>query len=101
MADLNRSFIKNGSFSQVVTVLQKRCYVDYCLDFHVSAQRLMPQIRIKPETKGFKFSKALAPFIVYSKTSKTIAILDKLGIPMLLFEGGKPMKEQTDCNGRR
>lgn len=98
--DLNRSFpgIKNGSLaSQVAYRFTKEVlpHVDYCLDFHAGgAQRFnAPQIRIKSgDERLLSLAKAFnAPFIVFSKNiNKTYRnTSNKLGIPMLLFEGGK------------
>ena len=98
--DLNRCFpgIKSGSLaSQVAYRFTKEVlpHVDYCLDFHAGgAQRFnAAQIRIKPGNKRLlSLAKAFnPPFIVYSKNIKKTyrSTSDKLGIPLLLFEGGK------------
>lgn len=98
--DLNRSFpgIKSGSLaSRVAYRFTKEVlpFVDYCLDFHAGgAQRFnAPQIRIKPgDDRLLSFAEAFnAPFTIYSKNIKKTyrSTCNKLGIPMLLFEGGK------------
>ncbi|MDT8415421.1 MAG: succinylglutamate desuccinylase/aspartoacylase family protein [Flavobacteriaceae bacterium] len=98
--DLNRVFpgSKNGSLAsrfayEIMTEILPK--VDYCLDFHTGgAQRFnAPQIRIEFEnTTLFELAKVFnAPFTVHSKNlAKTFRnSCDKLGKPMLLFEGGK------------
>lgn len=98
--DLNRSFpgIKSGSLaSRVAYKFTKEVlpHIDYCLDFHAGgAQRYnAPQIRIQPgDRRLLDLAKAFqAPFIVYSKNIRKTyrSTADKLGTPMLLFEGGK------------
>lgn len=98
--DLNRTFpgIKNGSLaSRVAYRFTKEVlpHVDYCLDFHAGgAQRFnAPQIRVKPgDERLLSLAKAFnAPYIVYSKNIKKTyrSTANDLGIPMLLFEGGK------------
>lgn len=98
--DLNRSFpgIKNGSLaSRVAYKFSKEVlpHVDYCIDFHAGgAQRFnAPQIRVKPgDERLLNLAKAFnAPFIIYSKNIKKSyrSTANKLGTPMLLFEGGK------------
>ncbi len=98
--DLNRVFpgTKTGSLaSRVAYHFTKKIlpYADYCLDFHTGgASRFnAPQIRIKPnDDKLLELAKVFnAPFTVYSNTleksyRKTCL---KMGIPVLLFEGGK------------
>lgn len=98
--DLNRVFpgSKNGSLaSRVAYKLSKEIipHADLILDFHTGgADRFnSPQIRIK---QGDAMLDELAevfgaPFIYYSKnlTKSFRNTCYKLGIPMLLFEGGK------------
>lgn len=100
--DLNRSFpgTQRGSLASRVAyhfTNQILPHADYCLDFHTGgASRFnAPQIRIKPDTKEIlKLAKTFnVPFTVYSnnlkKTYRTTC--DKLGIPIILFEGGKSL----------
>src|SRR5699024_10147139 len=98
--DLNRSFpgTKNGSLaSQVAYHFTKEIlpHVDYCLDFHAGgAQRYnAAQIRIKSDDEQIlNLAKVFgAPFIVYSNIIKKTYrdSCNKLGVPTLLFEGGK------------
>lgn len=98
--DLNRSFpgIKSGSLaSRVAYRFTKEVLpnVDYCMDFHAGgAQRFnAPQIRVKPgDERLLNLAKSFnPPFIVYSKNIKNTyrSTVNNLGIPMLLFEGGK------------
>ncbi|MBU2526805.1 MAG: succinylglutamate desuccinylase/aspartoacylase family protein [Bacteroidetes bacterium] len=98
--DLNRVFpgSKNGSLAsrfayEIMTEILPK--VDYCLDFHTGgAQRFnAPQIRIEFDNPTlYELAKLFnAPFTVHSKNlAKTFRnSCDKLGKPMLLFEGGK------------
>lgn len=68
--------------------------VDYIIDFHTGGAKRFnaAQIRIsKSQPKLLELAKAFkAPFIVYSSTIKKSYRLtcEKLGIPILLFEGG-------------
>ncbi len=98
--DLNRTFpgIKSGSLASRVAyhfVNEILPHVDYCLDFHAGgAQRFnAPQIRVKPgDDRLLSLAKIFnAPFIIYSKNIKNSyrETCDRMGIPMLLFEGGK------------
>lgn len=98
--DLNRSFpgIKSGSLaSQVAYRFTQEVlpHIDYCIDYHAGgAQRFnAPQIRISPDDEQlFTLAKAFnPPFIIYSKNLKRTfrSTANKLGIPLLLFEGGK------------
>lgn len=98
--DLNRSFpgIKSGSLaSRVAYRFTKEVLpnIDYCMDFHAGgAQRFnAPQIRVKPgDERLLSLAKVFnPPFIVYSKNIKRTyrSTANKLGITMLLFEGGK------------
>jgi len=105
--DLNRVFpgTKTGSLaSRVAYHFTKEIlpHADYCLDFHTGgASRFnAAQIRVTPnDYVALKYAKIFnAPFIVHSK------ILDKsyrqtcvkMGIPSLLFEGGKSMSSDRD-----
>ncbi|NCT16912.1 MAG: succinylglutamate desuccinylase [Flavobacteriaceae bacterium CG_4_8_14_3_um_filter_34_10] len=105
--DLNRVFpgTKTGSLaSRVAFHFTKEIlpHADYCLDFHTGgASRFnAAQIRVTPnDYVALKYAKIFnAPFTVHSK------ILDKsyrqtcvkMGIPSLLFEGGKSMSSDRD-----
>ena len=98
--DLNRVFpgTKSGSLaSRVAYHFTKKVlpHADYCLDFHTGgASRFnAPQIRIKPgDEKLLELAKVFnAPFTVYSNTLEKSyrKTCHKMGIPTLLFEGGK------------
>lgn len=98
--DLNRVFpgTKTGSLaSRVAYHFTKKVlpHADYCLDFHTGgASRFnAAQIRVKPgDEKLLKLAKVFnAPFTVYSNTldKSYRSTCAKLGIPALLFEGGK------------
>lgn len=98
--DLNRVFpgTKSGSLaSRVAYHFTKKVLpqADYCLDFHTGgASRFnAAQIRIKPgDEKLLELAKVFnAPFTVYSNTldKSYRKTCDKMGIPSLLFEGGK------------
>ena len=100
--DLNRVFpgTKTGSLaSRVAFHFTKEILpmADYCLDFHTGgAQRFnASQIRIVPNNKElFELAEIFnAPFTVYSNNlSKSYrSTCEKLGIPSLLFEGGKSL----------
>src|SRR5690606_11879 len=73
-------------------------HADYCLDFHTGgASRFnAPQIRIKPDDeKLLELAKVFnAPFTVYSNTLEKSyrKTCQKMGIPVLLFEGGKSLE---------
>lgn len=105
--DLNRVFpgSKTGSLaSRVAFHFTKEIlpYADYCLDFHTGgAERYnAAQIRVTPnDFVGLKYAKIFnAPFIVMSKTmEKTYRQTAlKMGIPLLLFEGGKSKSNDDD-----
>ncbi|MDC8000959.1 succinylglutamate desuccinylase/aspartoacylase family protein [Aequorivita todarodis] len=98
--DLNRVFpgTKSGSLaSRVAYHFTKKVlpHADYCLDFHTGgASRFnAAQIRIKPgDEKLLELAKVFnAPFTVYSNTIEKSYrnTCHKMGIPTLLFEGGK------------
>ena len=98
--DLNRVFpgSKNGSLaSRVAHKLMTEIVplADLIIDFHTGgADRFnAPQLRISKEQIILdELADAFGvPFVVYSKHIKKSlrSICDKLGIPMLLFEGGK------------
>jgi predicted deacylase len=100
--DLNRVFpgSKTGSLaSRFAYYILKDIipHVDYAIDFHAGgASRFnAPQIRIVPENKELKKLSDVfnAPFTLYSKNiSGTFRnSCDKLGVKMLLFEGGKSL----------
>lgn len=100
--DLNRVFpgTKNGSLASrfAYQFVHKILPVaDFCMDFHTGgASRFnAPQIRVKKgEKDSLHYAEIFnAPFTILSKTitksyRETCA---KLGIPVLLFEGGKTM----------
>lgn len=98
--DLNRVFpgSKNGSLaSRFAYFLLNEIipYVDYAIDFHAGgASRFnAPQIRIAPNNDDLKILANVfqAPFTLNSKqiSGSFRNSCDKLGVKMLLFEGGK------------
>jgi len=98
--DLNRVFpgSKSGSLaSRVAYRLMNEIIpsIDYCIDFHTggSSRFNAPHIRIQQgdEKLTLLAQKFNSPFILYSKNlSKSFrGSCDKIGIPLLLFEGGK------------
>jgi uncharacterized protein len=100
--DLNRVFpgSKNGSLaSRFAYYLLKEVipHVDYCVDFHAGgASRFnAPQVRIVPGNEELKQLSDVfnAPFTLYSKniSGSFRSSCDKLGVKMLLFEGGKSL----------
>ena len=100
--DLNRVFpgSKTGSLaSRFAYYILKDIipYVDYAIDFHAGgASRFnAPQIRIVPENPELKQLSDVfnAPFTLYSKniSGSFRNSCDKLGVKMLLFEGGKSL----------
>lgn len=100
--DMNRVFpgSKNGSLaSRFAYYLLKEIIpnVDYCIDFHAGgASRFnAPQIRIVPNNHELKALADVfhAPFALYSKniTGSFRNSCDRLGVKMLLFEGGKSL----------
>lgn len=100
--DLNRVFpgTKTGSlasrfaFHLVTEILP---HVDYAIDFHAGgASRFnAPQIRIVPDNAELKELSDVfnAPFTLFSKNipGSFRNSCDKLGVKMLLFEGGKSL----------
>lgn len=104
--DLNRVFpgSKNGSLaSQVAYKLIHEIVpqVDLILDYHTGGSDRFnsPQIRIVPNNESLdELAEAFgAPFVLYSKNlNKSFrSTCDKLGVPMLLFEGGKSFHFDT------
>ena len=100
--DLNRRFpgTRTGSLaSRVAFHFTKKIlpHADYCLDFHTGgASRFnAPQVRIKPgEEKLLQLAKVFnAPFTVHSRNIKKSyrSYCDSIGIPIILFEGGKSL----------
>ena len=100
--DLNRVFpgSKTGSLaSRFAYYILKDIipHVDYAIDFHAGgASRFnAPQIRIVPENQELKELSDVfnAPFTLYSKniSGSFRNSCDKLGVKMLLFEGGKSL----------
>jgi predicted deacylase len=101
--DLNRVFpgTKTGSLaSRVAFHFTKEIlpFADYCFDFHTGgAQRFnASQIRIAPNNPELELlAKTFgAPFTVYSSTIEKSyrGTCQKMGIPVLLFEGGKSLE---------
>lgn len=100
--DLNRVFpgSKTGSLaSRFAYYILKDIipHIDYAIDFHAGgASRFnAPQIRIVPENPELKELSSVfnAPFTLYSKniSGSFRNSCDKLGVKMLLFEGGKSL----------
>jgi uncharacterized protein len=100
--DLNRVFpgSKTGSLASrfAYHILKEIIpHVDYAIDFHAGgASRFnAPQIRIVPENVELKKLSDIfnAPFTLYSKniSGSFRNSCDKLGVKMLLFEGGKSL----------
>lgn len=100
--DLNRVFpgSKIGSLaSRFAHYILKDIipHVDYAIDFHAGgASRFnAPQIRIVPENQELKKLSDVfnAPFTLYSRniSGSFRNSCDKLGVKMLLFEGGKSL----------
>ena len=105
--DLNRVFpgIKGGSLASRVAfklVTEILPHADLVLDFHTGgADRFnAAQIRIKKGEKNLDELARIfgAPFVLYSKNlNKSFRnICHKLGIPILLFEGGKSFNIDTE-----
>lgn len=101
--DLNRSFpgTRRGSLASRVAyhfTSEILPHADYCLDFHTGgASRFnAPQIRVKPNDKNLLHLAKIfnVPFTVYSNNLKKTyrATCDKMGIPIVLFEGGKSLE---------
>lgn len=105
--DLNRVFpgSKKGSLaSRFAYFLLKEIvpHVDYAIDFHAGgASRFnAPQIRIVPNDANLKALSEVfnAPFTLYSKNipGSFRSACSKLGVKMLLFEGGKSLDINAD-----
>ncbi|MXN91343.1 succinylglutamate desuccinylase [Flavobacterium sp. Sd200] len=105
--DLNRVFpgSKKGSLaSRFAWYILKEIipHVDYCIDFHAGgASRFnAPQIRIVPNNSELKELSDIfnAPFTLYSKNipGSFRNACGKLGVKMLLFEGGKSLDINAD-----
>lgn len=105
--DLNRVFpgTKSGSLASRVAFQFTRKilpHADYCLDFHTGgASRFnAPQIRIRSgDERLLELAKVFnAPFTVYSSTIEKSYrnTCRKMGIPVLLFEGGKSRESNKD-----
>ncbi len=105
--DLNRMFpgSKSGALAsrvanQLITEIVPNA--DFVLDFHTGGALRFnaPQIRIQKGNKDFDIAAEIfgAPFVLYSKnTNKTFRnICSKMGIPILLFEGGKSFHLDTN-----
>ncbi|HSD14434.1 MAG TPA: succinylglutamate desuccinylase/aspartoacylase family protein, partial [Flavobacterium sp.] len=105
--DLNRVFpgSKNGSLaSRFAYYLLKEVipHVDYAIDFHAggAARFNAAQIRIAPNNPELQALASVfnAPFTLYSNniTGSFRNSCDKLGVKMLLFEGGKSIDINED-----
>lgn len=105
--DLNRVFpgSKKGSLaSRFAYYMLEEVIpnVDYCIDFHAGgASRFnAPQIRIVPNNTELKELSDVfnAPFTLYSKhiPGSFRSACDKMGVKMLLFEGGKSLDINHD-----
>jgi predicted deacylase len=101
--DLNRSFpgTKRGSLASRVAyhfTTQILPHADYCLDFHTGgASRFnAAQVRIKVEDQQLmQLAKVFnAPFTIISNNLKKTyrSTCNKMGIPIILFEGGKTLE---------
>ncbi|MBT8317693.1 MAG: succinylglutamate desuccinylase/aspartoacylase family protein [Lutibacter sp.] len=100
--DLNRVFPgsdKGSLASRFAFHIMKEVipHVDYCIDYHTGgAQRFnYSQIRIdEGDEETFKLAEIFnAPYIVYSKSAERTfrKSMVKLGVKVLLFEGGKSL----------
>jgi predicted deacylase len=100
--DLNRRFpgTRTGSLaSRVAYHFTKKIlpHADYCIDFHTggSSRFNAAQVRIKAgEKKLLQLAKIFnAPFTVHSRNIKKSyrAYCNSMGIPIILFEGGKSL----------
>jgi predicted deacylase len=100
--DLNRVFPgnKSGSLASMFAyhlIKEVLPQIDYAIDFHAGgASRFnAAQVRIVPKNPDLKALADIfnAPFTLYSKniTGSYRNSCDKLGVKMLLFEGGKSM----------
>lgn len=100
--DLNRAFpgTKSGSLaSRVAYKLVQEIVpkVDLIIDYHTGAANRFNAAQIRIVSKDFKLKKLAtvfgAPFVLYSKNiNKSFRnTCSKLGIQMLLFEGGKSL----------
>ncbi|AVR44953.1 succinylglutamate desuccinylase [Christiangramia fulva] len=105
--DLNRVFpgTKHGSLaSRFAFQFVKKILpiADFCLDFHTggAARFNAPQIRVKRgDEQSLKYARIFnAPFTIHSKTiTKSYReTCSKLGIPVLLFEGGKSLDSNKE-----
>jgi predicted deacylase len=100
--DLNRVFpgSRNGSLASRFAwhmINEIMPNIDYCVDFHAGgASRFnAPQIRVEPNNEELKNLSDIfnAPFTLYSKNiaGSFRNACGKLGVKMLLFEGGKSL----------
>ena len=105
--DLNRVFpgsLKGSLASRFAYHMLNKIIpnVDYCIDFHAGGATRFnaPQIRIVPGNEELKRLSEVfnAPFTLYSKniTGSFRASCDRLGVKMLLFEGGKSLDINQD-----
>ena len=104
--DLNRSFpgTKRGSLASRVAYYftnQILPHADYCLDFHTGGASRFNAAQVRVNTGDqdlLKLAKVFnVPFTVYSKNLKKTyrSTCEKLGIPIILFEGGKSLESNT------
>lgn len=105
--DLNRVFpgSKSGSLASRVAnqlITDVVPHADFILDFHTGGALRFnaPQIRVQKGNEDLDIAAEIfgAPFILYSKnTKKTFrGTCTKMGIPCLLFEGGKSFHIDTN-----
>jgi len=100
--DLNRVFpgSRNGSLASRFAwhiINEIMPHVDYCIDFHAggAARFNAPQIRVEPNNVKLKDLSDVfnAPFTLFSKNiaGSFRGACGKLGVTILLFEGGKSL----------
>ena len=105
--DLNRMFpgSKSGALASRVAhqlITDVVPHADFVLDFHTGGALRFnaPQIRIEKGNEDLDIAAEIfgAPFILYSRnTNKTFrSACNKMGIPILLFEGGKSFHIDTN-----
>lgn len=105
--DLNRMFpgSKSGALASRVAhqlITDVVPHADFVLDFHTGGALRFnaPQIRVEKGNEDLDIAAEIfgAPFILYSRnTNKTFrGACNKLGIPVLLFEGGKSFHIDTN-----
>lgn len=105
--DLNRMFpgSKSGALASRVAnqlITDVVPHADFVLDFHTGGALRFnaPQIRVEKGNEDLDIAAEIfgAPFILYSRnTNKTFrSACNKMGIPILLFEGGKSFHIDTN-----